>query len=84
MTSTAATMAVAKMTDGEDDVGAAVKASWKTPMGLYLALAERQHADVTETECPERHGLAASIQTGNSRTSSHCFELLLSATIFAE
>ena len=79
-TTTAATTAVAKMTDGEDDVGAAVKASWKNPMGLHLVLAERQQTDVTETECPERNGLAASIQTGNSRTSSHCFEMLLSAT----
>ena len=63
MTTTAVTMTVAKMSDGKNDVGEAVNASWKTPMGLYLAIAESKHAEDTESDCPERHGLAAFLQT---------------------
>ena len=81
MTTTAVTMTVAKMSDGKNDVGEAVNASWKTPMGLYLAMAENKLADVTETDCPERHGLAVFIQTGNSRTSSHFLEKMRSASL---
>ena len=80
-TTTAATAAETKMAHGEDNIGAAVKASWKTSMGLYFALAERQHTVVTETEGPERNSLGASVETGDSRISSHCFEICLSAML---